>query len=106
MDGTVVVDLRGKPSLIDAHHLIRCDMPEFEVNYDPNERRRVEIQHPRDHNNWMRATLEKFTADGKAALRFDRQPHVLSLYDLTKHRYRWIFSERAGATAARSALSD
>ena len=93
LDGSVVVDLRGKPTLVDAYNLIKCDLPEFEVNYNPNEKRRLEIQHPTDHNIWNRATLENFTADGKAALRFDNQPATVTYYDLTQTRFRWLYHE-------------
>ena len=43
-----------------------------------------------DHNVWHEANLEKFTADGRAVLRYKMAPHATRMVDLLKERYRWL----------------
>ena len=91
LDGTPVVNMKGEPTAIPAKHLIKCDMPELELEVDGPLPRRLEVQGRRDHNKWYKGTLERFGADGRAFIRFDGEPERRYV-DLTKEIYRWLIA--------------
>ena len=93
LDGKLVVGNNGMPSKISAELLVKLDMPDFEFSLADDQPTRLEIQDQRDQNIWHKATFEKFLSDGKVILRFDKQPAVTVPLDLTKERYRWLYSE-------------
>ena len=103
MDGKPVMQVGGQSKKkVSAEHLIKCDMPELDLNLNEHTPRRVEIMDNADHNVWNLATVERFTADGRAVLRYDKAPNVTRMTDLLQERYRWV-QEGAPAAAAAAA---
>ena len=67
-------------------------MPELEdLGLSNMQPRTLELQDVEDHNKWHRATLERVLPDATVVLRYDHQPKVTNIVDLTKERYRWIY---------------
>ena len=88
LDGVVVMTHKGRPAMISGDLLVRCDMPELEL--DESTPRHLEIQQEDDHNVWRKAEIVRFTADGMAYLRYEDDLNKAIPTDLTRHRYRWI----------------
>ena len=51
------------------------------------------VMHNADHHTWRKATLERVLPDATVVIRYDDSKRNSHIIDLTKERYRWIYSE-------------
>ena len=100
MDGTPVLGNRRDEIRVPADLIVKLDLPEFDLNISEASPRRLEIMDERDHTLWRKATLERFTADGQAVVRFDDSTRREVSLDLTAERYRWLYSEAPPAVVS------
>ena len=72
---------------INADRLIKLDMPSLDIH--PDQPRVLEILNE-DGDDWSKGTIERFSVDGRAAIRYTENPEVLEWVDLSAQRYRWV----------------
>ncbi len=75
---------------VNAMHLIKVDMPEFDI--DPNQPRELEINEDPSNpdEGWIRYRIEKFSVDGTVLLRNHEHRNRVKWVDLSTCRYRWV----------------
>ena len=98
--GEVLKDNSNQDLKVSGEELVRVEVPALEFGLDEHQTTRLEIQSEQDHNEWLRATSNGVTPEGKVFLRFDTDPRANRLVDLTTLAYRWLYGEPGAPGAA------
>ena len=89
---------------VDAERLVKLDMPELAVH--PDQCRIIEVHDPTT-DEWRRASIEKFSVDGRCQLQWTDDQSRTEWADLTRMRYRWVArrARNAGPSPVRGGRS-